>query len=771
MPQGKVLWFDENKGYGFIGLGADSVFVHHSHVRTYGQRLSRGDTVQFDVIATPKGKEALNVRVTAEAITSSNIRQTTKQPVKQAESQLLPSSKSKPINKHLADALLARQNNDAAEARLQFERAIQEVDTPDAFFPYIAMERQLNNIGRARKLAQRAIARFPYVGKLYEDYGVLEMKFGETKRAVEVFTEGLQRAPKHSVLNRFLGQSLFKLGDAESLTKAQSFFAKAKDLGALDPSSEHEFKLTKLLTGHQRGKAAFEFFTSAGFALRDVYPHAKSSNSIDLFVESSRPEYVESYDLGEQIVVRCLLTSEVQVADVEALLKDIQELSETKPFNRDVIFLVVQNSANIRNYLYALLERPGKNPTIVPIDDAQIRASHTPQDVDQTFKVVLDEWLYRRNLYDESFPVSGRRFFGREHELAGLIRSIDTGTPVGLFGLRKVGKTSLLKKLKEKRPQDVVMYLDLQAIPEGVRETRYLYWEMANQLRTELRRKNLDLAKALKFRLAGRYSSYTSIIKSNLVATEFDADLRLLRQAFVEAGDSSTKVVLLLDELERILPTAHFPGFTGYADFFAYLRGVCQQEGMLISIVTGANPAICDEPQWEGRDNPVFKFYRETFLPPLERFECDEMIKKLGRGMGITYTPRSLDKIYEETGGHPFVTRQLCSRIVKHFRERPLHVDVEKVNVGIQEFLFHDSNTFKEILGRLERDFPEEKELLLFIAEGIASESELVALAKKGIYEALRHLVSYQLVQREGTQYRIKIALFETWIHRYWLGR
>jgi hypothetical protein len=295
---------------------------------------------------------------------------------------------------------------------------------------------------------------------------------------------------------------------------------------------------------------------------------------------------------------------------------------------------------------------------------------------------------------------------------------------------------------------------------------------MANQLREEIAKKYPEIEKKISFMLGGKYQSYAAIPNPKTPAAHFDNDLRSTRIAFLESPKTAfIKVLVLIDEVEIILPTAGREGFKGYVDFFSYLRGTSQQEGFLISVVTGANPSICEEPQWEGRDNPVFEFYQQLFLPPLEKHECDEMIQKLGKGMGISYNPKSLQQIYLESGGHPFVARQLCSRIAQLFRERPLQVDMAKVKQGIQEFLFHDAAIFQDILGRLERDFPEEKELLLFIADGVNTETELSSLSKSATQESLRHLVGYQLVDREGTTYHIKMGLLFKWIRRYWLNR
>ena len=62
--QGKVKWFNNDKGYGFIDYpGGEDIFVHYSAIKQDGYKtLSEGQIVEFDLIETPKGLQAINVR-------------------------------------------------------------------------------------------------------------------------------------------------------------------------------------------------------------------------------------------------------------------------------------------------------------------------------------------------------------------------------------------------------------------------------------------------------------------------------------------------------------------------------------------------------------------------------------------------------------------------------------------------------------------------------------------------------------------------------------
>jgi excisionase family DNA binding protein len=759
--QGIVKSFNPKQGFGFIKADdGREIYVHAVDVEDYGQTLRKRDRVSFQVRRVPKGWQAYDVMIVGKASRSKTPSTTPpSKPVKSVPT-IHPQAQIA-----FERALAAREIRDYKRARELFEEAIRKGPFLNVFQAYSAMEERTNPENAGRVL-EKGIQYFPDAGILYNDYAMLRRRLGDLPGALDILRRGLSAAPAFArQLHWSLAAVLVELEKEEYLDEAAEHAQEAKKLGQ-DLRDDWRYVKLQILTGPTIGKRTYQFFQQSGFKIET---RSFNRQYADLLVYSDLPEYVETYDLRDKILVRCFYSAVTQsfLTVLQNTLRDLP--SKLRGVNQDVAFLVTKDITPLRDSLYRLM---GDNrEAIVPIDSTLLLEANQDGDPSSTLRPILDQWLSRRDLYRFNYPVYGRRFFGRELDLQRLMRDIDDGHNVGVFGLRKVGKTSLLKQLRELRPQDIVVYFDLQGTPPDTQDCAYLYWAIARALREEVGQKKIDLPQldGIVFQLGNQNAPQFQKRTPRL----FDHDVHAVLSRLEQQG-LATKTILIIDEVDRLLPAPGFnEGFRGYPDFFAYLRGTSQNSnGRFVTIITAANPALCEQAIWEGRDNPVFQFYHQMFLPPLTQQDCTDMVVKLGKGMGMSYDDDSLNAIFQATSGHPYLTRLLCSQISQMNPVRPLYVIPEIVTQARNEFLRGEATSiFDEILGRLDKFFPVERDLLMFIADGVDDEIELGQLVNQPIDVALYHLIGYQLVERSEEKYRIKIEMLHEWLRRYRLGR
>src|SRR5690606_29473173 len=128
-----------------------------------------------------------------------------------------------------------------------------------------------------------------------------------------------------------------------------------------------------------------------------------------------------------------------------------------------------------------------------------------------------------------------------------------------------------------------------------------------------------------------------------------------------------------------------------------------------------------------------------------------QMVKTLGRGMGMHFTPSACELIHDLTGGHPFFSRQFCSFLSDRYTDRPIQITPKSVESVVDQYLEVASKDFQEIIDRFARDYPPELEACLAIANAAATGITIRDLPHKSQRAvSLKHLLGYQLVTLRG---------------------
>ena len=650
---------------------------------------------------------------------------------------------------HYRDAALANTEGRIDDARELFQRAIRDGGGYQVYETYFKMERSYGGPSRARSIIRQAVEVFPDTVEGFVLYGHFERGIGKYESATKVFRKGIARHPENVMLRMGLAQALVQIGTKSSVQEAGHIFSALDTEGKLH---KHDmlYQRFMILRRNSRVNGALEFFQAAAMKTGLVRQRNLPPHITDIVVDVERAELTESFGLSGSFLVRCFQSNPrpVHLKYLTEYLRGrgpqeelVLQTGGRVVLNPALAFISVPSTDVVHDQVMRILSE--NQAAVIPLDDTFFQNRSEPV---QSIQRVLSHYLGQRDLYDSTQPVSGRRFFGRERLLVQLVDALHRGRFLGIYGLRKIGKTSLVYQLRDEQLRDdAVAYVDLQASPTlRTRSCDALYWEVECALYGRLSAANNPLANL--FRL-GKVERFSSLPEGGTKAPViFAEDIRAFLDAVVanQAGGIG-RVVILLDELEQILPVAGQEGVAGYLEFFALLRGLSQTEryqGALSCVVVAANAAISERGYWHGRENPVYALFAPFFIPPLPEGECDEMICSLGKGMSVYWEPEATSAVFSETCGHPFLTRTLCSYIARSQSKRPLRVTRRMVHEHIPPFVRDQGNLMEQITELVKTHFPEEATVLERIALGKSPDG--------ATDETLRHLLGYHLVVAKG---------------------
>jgi len=92
--------------------------------------------------------------------------------------------------------------------------------------------------------------------------------------------------------------------------------------------------------------------------------------------------------------------------------------------------------------------------------------------------------------------------------------------------------------------------------------------------------------------------------------------------------------------------------------------------GKLTFGVTGVNPYIFNVPLVNEKDNPILLGVSPLYLTSLTEVAVREMVRTIGRYMGIEFEEEVYKWLFDQYGGHPFFVRKVCSLVYGKVRKK-----------------------------------------------------------------------------------------------------
>ncbi|MEQ8537937.1 MAG: HEAT repeat domain-containing protein [Coleofasciculus sp. D1-CHI-01] len=301
-----------------------------------------------------------------------------------------------------------------------------------------------------------------------------------------------------------------------------------------------------------------------------------------------------------------------------------------------------------------------------------------------------DRYLPGADLFDDRNAIGDTlSFFGRVELLNRLEEELRRNQGIGLFGLRKSGKTSILLQLSFAMRQHPVVHIDLQRYGGKQRYGAELLNEILQQL-SKLVNEHHPQSKDTKFNwvrsrhfsarsakalttnakaLTTNFKPFSQDSPASDLISEFTQRINTL-SPLLQAAGYHLPILCFLDEIERILPTKTDPKERAeeFNACFGVLRVLSQEQRQLSLLVADVHADCNRINQWQQPDvptNPVFSFFKEYFVSPFSQSETTRMLTDIGELMGVTFDQDTQIAIHRESGGHPFIARQLASLLCK----------------------------------------------------------------------------------------------------------
>lgn len=472
----------------------------------------------------------------------------------------------------------------------------------------------------------------------------------------------------------------------------------------------------------------------------------KFNTELSIYFIKPKAHISQSFGFDQELILAISDFPKLEARFIQSVEQVFQELPARGRVDQTVA-LVVSAASTTEKWIH---DYTGQNPqtrAYVGVSKGDLLAS-----TDSWFlRNKLSGQLFSRDLFDYTLPLNEDLFFfGRQAIVAEHIDAIRRSENRGLFGLRKTGKTSVLFKILRQCAEN-----NISAI----------YYDC--KLSSIYRLGEEQLLDRMCEDLAIKIGHGSKAWKGKAVAAD-----RFV--ALIESIPSEKRFCLIFDEIEYISPSSKLaPHWTqDFVPFWQTIWSAQSQHRKFSFIIAGVNASAAEQDKFGGIQNPMFGIVKTRYLTGFEKDEVWTLLSVFGKRMGMRFDDGAVEALFARYGGHPLLTRMICSQINNGFKiaqvERPINVSKDTIYLDIgnreEEVQFYCGH----ITSELEEFYPDEFYMLETLASGNAVEfNELSAEV-----DWIRHLKSYGLVDFSRPYMpEFKIPIIKGYIASKWKRR
>ncbi len=465
----------------------------------------------------------------------------------------------------------------------------------------------------------------------------------------------------------------------------------------------------------------------------------KIKSSYNYLLMKATQHYSEMFNIEREIIVIFSAYPDFEPRALDSI-DEVVKMHQTLRIER-ICSVFISKDNNIGSKISDLLMQDKELQIVVPFSYDELQSN------DDSFFLInrFKKHFFSRDLFSfQSALKKDLYFFGRRDIVHDIISRHHSNENSGLFGLRKSGKTSVIYGVQRAlaRDEDVSIVIDCQDTSFNRRRWNEALHFIVNKLKDT-------------FHLSTEIRPENEYTEKN-AAILFREDIQKLHR---KLGDK--QILIFFDEIENITfnisASTHWAHDNDFIFFWQSIRSSFQALDNIFSYcIVGTNPMCVEKSSINGKDNPIYNSVPFYYIERFGVSQTQDMVSKLGNFMGLRFDDVLFAKLTEDYGGHPFLIRQLCSYIhLNSNGDRPTNIDRILYNNCKQEFEDRHSDYFEMVLDVLERNYPDEYEMLKQLALG---DIDFFHTLAENSPEYTNHLIGYGIIEKnQRGQYDFRI--------------